>query len=428
MINLKIILNKIVSDNNIYYLLLMSVILFYSSIYVLSFIKVVNFWSYSQSFMNYSEGFIKRGMFGTLILFFENYFNITPRTFFSSFFVFFYSLNIFLFFSLLKKYSQNILLLIFLALSPTLIMFPYNDLGGYQRLDVLSISAILTHSLIAQKFYNREITFKKYNTILNFLVFPFIFISILFHEIQIISLPFHFFLSLKISDLDIKYNIKKYILFLIPVFCILFLYPDENSLKKLEEIANNRGIWNGAFLFHSKNIGMGHYIYEFKTNVLILYNFKIHLIMILLATIPFYFILFYFDKNKYLLSPLPVNYLFMTLSVLPFLAGLLIGDFGRWVNIMSFVAFGFLAQFPLKKKLENFKFFNKNLFKQFINLILLSIIIFYLFFIRIPHCCNLEKHGINLYGGIVKKSIAVVNVVFNSSNNMLYNLDNRFND
>ena len=100
---------------HIYLFFLFSVILFYLSIYILSFLKIVNFWSYSQSFMSYSEGFIKRGMFGSLILIFENNFNITPRIFFSSFYVLFYTLNIFLFFSLIRKYSQNLLLLFFFS-------------------------------------------------------------------------------------------------------------------------------------------------------------------------------------------------------------------------------------------------------------------------------------------------------------------------
>ena len=63
-------------------------------------------------------------------------------------------------------------------------MFPFNDLGGYQRLDVLSITSILMHSLFAQKFYKKEISLNSYNKFLYFLIFPFMVISILFHEIQ----------------------------------------------------------------------------------------------------------------------------------------------------------------------------------------------------------------------------------------------------
>ncbi len=418
--------NKENKNINLYLFLFCLVFLFYSSIYILSFVKVVNFWSFSQSFISYTEGFIKRGMFGTIMFFFENAFNISPRTFFASFYVFFYSLNIFLYFKLIKKYLENKLLFIFLALCPTLIMFPFNDLGGYQRLDVLSITAILLHSLIAQRFFNFQINSNQYDKILNFLIFPFLLISILFHEIQFISLPFHFFVTLSINKINFRQTIKKYLLFFIPLFLILFIYPDDASIKKLEDLVNNRGIWIDAYLLHTKNIGFELLLYELKTNLLIIYNFKIHLAMVLLAVLPFYLILYYLDKNKYLKSIKPINYLFFILSVLPFLLGLILGDFGRWVNIMSFVAFGYLVQFPLKKSLKSFEFLSKEFSKLFVNIILISIVTFYIFFIRIPHCCDLQKNGINLYGGIISKTIAITNVVLRNTDNKDFNLDLRF--
>jgi len=248
----------------------------------------------------------------------------------------------------------------------------------------------------------------------------------LFHEIQLISLPFHFFVTLNINRIDFKKSIKKYLIFFIPLILVLFVYPDEVSLKKLKELVYNRDIWLDAYLFHTKNIGLDHYMYELKRNLLNIYNFKIHLAMVLLAVIPFYIILYYLDKNKYLKNINPKNYFFLILSVLPFLLGLLIGDFGRWVNIMSFVAFGYLAQFPLSQSLQSFEFLSKEFSKLFLNLILIFIIIFYIFFIRIPHCCDLQKQRINLYGGIVTKTIAITNVVLGSTNNKNFNLDSRF--
>ena len=93
---------------------------------------------------------------------------------------------------------------------------------------------------------------------------------------------------------------------------------------------------------------------------------------------------------------------------------------------MSFTAFGYMSQFPLKCKLNDFKLFNDEIYKFIVNFILLSLTIFYLFFIRIPHCCNLEKLNINLYGGIVNKGISIINVLFNSEEGGLYDLDARF--
>ena len=93
---------------------------------------------------------------------------------------------------------------------------------------------------------------------------------------------------------------------------------------------------------------------------------------------------------------------------------------------MSFVSFGYFAQFPLNQRLKNFEILNKEFSRLFLNIFFVSIIVFYVFFIRIPHCCNLQKHGINLYGGIVNKTIAITNVVLGNTKNKNFNLDSRF--
>jgi len=335
-------------------------------------------------------------------------------------------LELVLFFALIKKYLSNKLLFIFLALSPTLIMFSFNDLGGYQRLDALSITAILIHALISQKYYEKKIDLNFYQKILFYFIFPFIFISILFHEIQLFSLPFHFFVTWNILKENFFSIVKRYLIFLIPIYLVFFIYPDSESIILMEKNIGERGIYSSAFLFHTKNIGLVHYLNEININILNINNFKMHLLMILLATTPFVLILLYFNKLNLLTSDNEINYKFIFFVTFPYLAGLLIGDFGRWINIMSFTAFGYMSQFPLKGKLNDFKLFSDEIYKFIVNFILLSLTIFYLFFIRIPHCCNLEKLNINLYGGIVNKGISIINVLFNSEEGGLFDLDARF--
>ena len=413
-----------IKNNYFFYLLFLFIFLVFTSIFVLSYIKIVNFWSFSQSHMNYSEGFIKRGLFGTLMFFFEEKLNVSTRIYFSTFFMFFYSLNIILFFNLIKKYLSNKLLFTFLALCPTLILFPFNDLGGYQRLDVLSITSILIHASISQLFYEKKIDEKRYQKILFYTIFPFIFFSILFHEIQLFSLPFHFFVTWKIVKKGFFNTIKKYSVFLIPSFLVFFIYPDPESIINLSKKIDG-DIWSDAYLFHTKNIGLDHYFYEISTNLLITYNLKIHLMMIVLAIVPFFLMLYFFEK-KYLLKNNEKNFKFLIFLTIPYLAGLAIGDFGRWVNIMSFAAFGYVSQFPLKERLKNYNLFNRDIYKFIINFALLSVVIFYLFFVRIPHCCNLQKLNITLYGGIIDKSVAILNVFFNTNRSEHFNINSRF--
>ena len=417
----------IYKDNKIiFYTSISIVFLMYFSIYYLSLIKVVNFWSFSQAHINYSEGFIKRGLFGTLMLFSEKYLNIQTKSFFSIFFIFLYTINILIFFLLLKKYLSNKLLFIFIAFSPTLLIFPYNDLGGYQRLDILSIISILFHSLVAQYFYEEKINKKFYRKILFYLIFPFLIISILFHEIQIFSLPFHFFVSYGIFKKGFLKVIKKYLIFLIPILSILFIYPETNSIEALSNSLEQYGVWSDAVLFHSKNIGLDHYVHEIKTNVLNVYNLKLHLLMILFATFPFILIFYFLRRSGYIKSEYNKNFSIIFLILIPFLFGLMIGDFGRWVNLMSYAAFGYVIQFPLKEKIDDFKIYNKEIHKYILNIILLTLVSLFILSVRIPHCCNLQKNNINLYGGIINKTVAIINVIFKTSNEEVYDLNKRF--
>jgi hypothetical protein len=72
------------------------------------------------------------------------------------------------------------------------------------------------------------------------------------------------------------------------------------------------------------------------------------------------------------------------------------------------MTFCFYIQFPIKKKLDiNFvKIFK---LKYIICIITLF---FYLFFIRIPHCCNIEKLQITIYGGAIEKVKVLYDIVF----------------
>ena len=160
------------------------------------------------------HGYVKRGLFGTLILFFENNFDINTVKSFTNFFIVLKLSNILLFFLLISQYYKVKLLFLFIALNPLLIMFAFNDLGGYQRFDDLSIFLILTHSLLLRIFSKDIISEKVYTKILYLLIFPLLCFSMLIHEIVVWSLPFHFFLT---------YNVFKNFLIMVS-FHMLYLY------------------------------------------------------------------------------------------------------------------------------------------------------------------------------------------------------------
>ena len=164
--------------------------------------------------------------------------------------------------------------------------------------------------------------------------------------------------------------------------------------------------------------------YEFKTNVLNFYNLRINLFFIMMATIPFYLILIFLKNNGYLVQN-NINIKFLIFSHIPFLALFLIGDTGRWINLISFISLGYIAQFSFKKKIKNYNFKRITFNNFFIYSFIFITIIIYLFFVRLPHCCDLEKKQISIWGGISSKILAYIRIL-KKDDHPDYNLDLRF--
>jgi len=411
--------------NLLFYILLFFVIFLFTSIFILSLFKIVNMWSFSQAHMNYSYGFVKRGLFGTIMLLIENFFLISTKKIFSIFFIILTTLNIFLFFKIIKKYSTNFLVLLFLALNPTLIMFSFNDLGGFQRFDAISIFAMLLHSLYAYN-HNLKNDVNLYKKKLFFVIFPIILISSFIHEIIIWSLPLHALITINTTKEGFKKIICYYLFFLILIIIIFFFPVHDVTVKKMIDDLSNRNLYTDAIIPVSATKGNLQILsYEIQTNLLNFYNFKINLFFISLSFIPYLFFLNYMQNKNYLY--VKVNSYYLIMAIFPYLTLFAIGDTGRWISLISFTSLTFMSQFPLKNNIENFKISKKIFVQGLFTLTLFIIIFIYVFFIRLPHCCNLEKKGITIWGGISHKLYAAYKIVSKDQDDF-YNLDKRFKE
>ena len=115
----------------------------------------------------------------------------------------------------------------------------------------------------------------------------------------------------------------------------------------------------------------------------------------------------------------------MFLSVLPlFLFLFPVGDTGRWINIISFVSFAFFAQFPFEDN-EVDNFLPKITIKNFI---FAAIVIICCFFVRLPHCCNLEEKEINIWGGLSKKFLVFYYMQDKKYDNLDYDVKEKYYD
>ena len=408
-----------------FYIILFFVFFLFSSVFILSLIKIVNMWSFSQSHMNYSYGFVKRGLFGTIMLFIENFFSFSTKKFFSLFFIILTSLNILLFFDIIKKYSSNFLVFLFLALNPTLIMFSFNDLGGYQRFDAISIFTMLLHCRYACN-HNLKKDIVMYKKRLFFIIFPIILISSFIHEIIIWSLPLHVLITMNTTKENFNRTIVYYLIFLILVTIIFFFPVTDTTVQKMISDLSERNLFIDAIIVASATKGNLQVLnYELQTNLLNFYNFKINLFFIILSTLPFLFFINYLQNNNYL--DVKINQYHIILVAFPYLTLFVIGDTGRWISLISFTSLTFISQFPLKKNIQNFKISKKIFLQRFFSVILFITIFIYVFFIRMPHCCNLEKKGITIWGGISHKLYAFSKIISKDQDDF-YNLNKRFKE
>lgn len=407
-----------------YYLTFFFVLGLFCYVYYLSLNFIINYWVFSQAHINFFEGYVKRGFFGSIMIFLENYLHIKASYTFSIFFIIFNTINIILFFKIIKQYSDNLILFIFLSLSPTLIMFSFNDLGGYQRFDIISIFLILIHTHFCLKFRSFEISEKSYKKFFNIFLIPGIFLSLLVHEIQLWTILLHFILTKNIFQTfkieKVKY-IPRYLILILPVIFVFFYPVSDAVVIEMMNNISNRELWFDAIKVASQTKNnMAIVGYELNTNFFNVYNLKINLFFLAMSIIPIHLFLYYFNKEKIIdLKNFKVYEMYF--CFLPLISFFAIGDAGRWIHLISLVTFANFAQFPYIHKSLNLNSVYKNILK----FICLIFVLVYVFFIRLPHCCNLEAKNITIWGGLGQKFISAYHLLVKTDDDF-YKLNKRF--
>jgi hypothetical protein len=402
-------LNKLYKN---YHLILLAYILIaFTSVYIFSLFKVVNVWTYTEAHINYSQGLVRRGLFGTIMIAANKYFHIPIKYFFSSFFYLFCLINIFLFFSLIKEYSKNFIAFTFLALNPALILFSFYDFGGYARFEIATITTLLLHAYFVKQFNQNLLNEQKYIKRIQFVILPLITIIIFITDTMLFLIPYHIFLSINILYKKNNFNKKifLYLLLLIPTYLII-KHPLTIDLSKsiFNQLNNKNNLDFWVFEAISNNNINSRFQIEWGymfTNSNIIRYLSIFLIFLL----PIIIFFNYLNLNKTIKIK---NNFFLILSVVPiFLLFLIARDWGRWIHLIIMTLFSYYSQFPLLNK--NFNSHKKNNLRvKLLTFAIIILLFFYSFFLRIPHCCNLEKLNLTIYGGAIKKIQVLYDMTF----------------
>jgi len=312
--------------------------------------------------INYNFGYIKRGLPGTILLYFFNN-SVKLLNFITFLLTSIYILNIFLTLRLFNKYKQNYISYM-LILSPATLLFPLFDSQGAFRKEMLGFTVLLI-----------LLNFDKSKNGLTFLLFSsFIFgFAVFSHEVNLFfTIPIFFILKNYYQN----YRNIKYVLFLFPVLLNMFFYffysndeltmrlikdniCDELVLKNLGSLCNT-GIFDYIYWDFNANLNqtLFHVLnkqYEYQNYI---YLFLVSLLPITLTT--------FFKKNIIFIC-------IFGLSFVPLF--FLAIDWGRWVHIIIF-----------SLSLIIFREDNQKSFRIY----LIPLIIPYSFMFKIEHCCKPE--------------------------------------
>jgi len=395
-----------------YHLILLSYILIaFTSVYIFSLFKIINVWTYTEAHINYSHGLVRRGLFGTIMIASNKYLHIPIKYFFSSFFYLFSLINIFLFFSLIKEYSKNFIVFTFLVLNPALILFSFYDFGGYARFEITTITTVLLHAYFLKQYNQNLLNEEKYIERIQFIILPLITIIIFITDTMLFLIPYHIFMSLNIFYKKKSFNktIYLYLLLLIPAYLIITnpmtAALSETIFNQLND-KNNLDFWvfeaiSNNNIISRLQIEWG-YMFTYK-------NITRYLSILLIFLLPIIIFFQYLNSNKIIKIK---NNFFIILSIAPiFLLFPIARDWGRWIHIIIITLFAYYSQFPLSKKTFNSDKKNKSRI-TILTLAAIIFLFFYSFFIRIPHCCNLEKLNLTIYGGAVEKVKVLYDMIF----------------
>ena len=342
---------------NKYLFYYLTILLFFSVIYLIEKHDVGNDSTIAEWIINYEGGFTKRGLIGQISIFLANIFNIGLRDAILIFqiilIIFYFVLIIYLFKNL--KINKLILLSVF---TPIFILYPVAEIEVLARKEVfifcIFIIYILIGSILLRNF------FKLIFLPISILIWePVIFYFLFFVAVDIIKNNF------KKIDKNFFFNSLYYLPALIPAFIIALnpLTAEEHSLMVNFLKQNfNEGCYTACELLKTKSSVYDQFQGNFKS-----YSFEVFFRYSLIILIGFgpllillknsFFInkdLFFFKHFNDLLKPILILY---TPVIFLFAMGV---DWGRWVNI-SYV-FGIILYIYLYQK-EIIKI-NVNLFQS----------------------------------------------------------------
>ena len=224
-------LNKILSPET-FFIILLIFISSYAYLHIFT-DKLFSSYSYNELFINYQTGLVRRGLLGEFYWQYNKIFQTDPKKFFGLIFYILYISQIYFLYYVCKFFKSSKFLIIFIFFAPQLILFPIYDYKIFFLKDIFSKFAIFLHGFMILKLDKKD-----YIYFFKLLLLPFLIISILIHEYQILFIFVHILLSVNYlgNKIQIKKILSLYLILLIPIILTFVALGNQIQFNELNEI------------------------------------------------------------------------------------------------------------------------------------------------------------------------------------------------
>jgi hypothetical protein len=326
--------------------------------------------------INYSGGFVRRGLLGQIFFSISKYFDISIKHIIFFFSSAIYIISIHFFYKIIKNKLDNYLVLIFILL-PSTFLFNFFDPLSVGRKEILIFFFFTFYYLNLEKILN-NFKFKL------FIILLFI-IILLTHELIFFFIPYLFVLKYFHNNRGMtKFNPKDYypeiLIFLLAsilillIFNISHLHNNKVLCDSLLEVNLTSSTCWAINDFKSKIIINSLFSYFVEKKYFINYSFYI-----LLSIFPLFLLVLQSSNQIHKKKKLFLSVFCLIFSTAFYM---LVNDWGRYLNVTFLVHFLIILKF-IEKDIKKEKIENK-----LIKNISLIFIFIYLTSWHMPHCCN----------------------------------------
>lgn len=297
-------------------------------------------WGYNEFLINYSAGFTRRGLPGTLLIVLHNLTGVDPYYVVVSSLTLIVTCITILFAYLVWHSQMGTLASILIIFHPALLLSPLLS-RIFVRKDWLIIFGLILHVLLIKLLASKKIYYSRYLSFLSVLIVYLIIVT-LSQEIEILILPAHLVLiseSLRFLPDEgrsgaVHKKAKQLLFSNVIVFALTIIY-NGNPRQAVRIFKNLPSDFNAAEKVIASN---GWTVSENFELVQTMFRSPSTLIVYAICILIGPFLIYLLLRKTQ-----AVNYMALLISITPLMALFVLGwDWGRWIVIISFVTFSML--------------------------------------------------------------------------------------